>query len=108
MQWKEFFKPSIIKILLAIIIFIAIPVPFIFEGCSVLIDCMGNYCPCPQEKIIHSVVLRFGYQFLLDDTPITNDLILILSNIGLIITSYLIACVLLFIFDKHIKHKILS
>jgi len=99
MDWKEFFKPNFKKIFLCVVIFLILPIPFPGRNCKIKYE--GLVSPageCPHYN--YYINFEYGYEFLLDNTPIVNDTILIFSNIGIIIISYIISCLFFFLYNK--------
>lgn len=97
---KEFLKPGLKKIVIAILTLIFFPMPFYFQSAGCFAEAAG--IPCNQYWTAN----LFGAKMLgsISHGPIISleDAIIILL---LIAASYLLSCIIVFIFSKHINGK---
>ena len=89
MNWKEFFKPTLKKIILTLVLFILF-VPFIYYDTG--IRCITY--PCPSQAV-GSIIgwLLSSYNFDIYSISFTNLIL------GLIL-SYLVSSTLIYIYNK--------
>ncbi len=88
MNWKEFFKPDLLKIIIFLILLVVLLFMPIIQGISVS-PC--QIPPCPEEKIAYTMFQllfqRSGYDLFYQYTLINS-----LVYISLIIMSCIISC----------------
>lgn len=100
-NWKEFFKPTLIKTLLTIIIFL-ISIPFIQSYAEMVVMCIIGPC-LPQLVYRGSQSLL---QFLLNYDKLLIYKISYINLITGLILSYIISCLIIFIYNKINKKKL--
>ena len=115
MNWKDFLKPTKVKIILTIISILIFPLPF-WNG-TLCEQCINEPCPpCPDTNFGPALIgwwLEWGdsfqgYQKLIgwhnQAINVLEGLILELLIIGLPV-SYLLSCLIIFTYDKFKRRK---
>jgi len=95
MNWKKFFKPTILKIVVFIVLFL-IFVPFIYYDTGV--RCFTTPCPAGKLGSVMSYLMFSPNHFIYDDGIRSLNII-----IGIIL-SYLASCMVYYLFQKIIHH----
>ena len=93
MPIKEFFRPTIVKIIIALTIFVF--VPFIYYDTG--IRCIKAPCPAGADASIIQYFLNAPFNHIYS--------IYWISFIGGLLASYILSCVIIFVFNKFLKNK---